>query len=76
MREAWQQLTEGLSSIGGEDPAVRGAVLIGTGLIALLSLGTTWWRGKRPDRVKISVNAPAGEALYIQVGDDAPEEGT
>lgn len=74
MHEAWQQITEGLASLGGEDPALRGGVLVGTGAVALLSLVTSWWRGRRADRVKVSVNAPSGEAVFIQIGEDVEEE--
>lgn len=74
MNEAWQQITEGLASLGGEDPTARGAVLVGTGAVALLSLVTSWWRGRRADRVKVSVNAPSGEAVFVQIGDDVEEE--
>lgn len=74
MCEAWQQITEGLSQIGGEDAALRGAVLLGTGLAAVASLGLSLLRRKKPDRTRISVDAPPGERLSIRIGDDPNEE--
>lgn len=72
MREAWDQITEGLAQLGGEDPTVRGAALLVAGLATVGTLGVSLLRrGRKPaDRTRISVDAPAGEALYIQVGED------
>lgn len=70
MREAWQQITDGLAQLGGEDPTVRGAALLVAGLATVGTLSVSLLRRKPADRTRISVDAPAGEALYIQVGED------
>lgn len=69
MREAWQQITEGLAQLGGEDPTVRGAALLATGLIAAGSLGLSL-RRRKPERTRISVDAPPGETVRVVINED------
>ena len=75
MREAWDHIAEGLAQLGGEDPTVRGAALLATGVVALGSLGVALLRRKRPERTRINVDSPAGKSLFIRVGEDDDTKG-
>jgi hypothetical protein len=69
MKDIWQQITEGLASVGGEEPAVRGAVLLGMGLVGLATMGVSVFRGRRAaTRSRVNVDAPPGAEVEVRIG--------
>ncbi len=54
-----------------DDRVKTGAGVVGGAVLATV---VGWFRKRKPDRVKVSVDAPAGEKVYIQLGEDDKEE--
>jgi len=65
--EAWNNILEGLASVGGDDPVVRGAIVLGTGLVALTGLGVSLVKGRKT-RSRVNVDAPEGAHVEVRVG--------
>jgi hypothetical protein len=47
MNEILQRVIDGIAGIGGEDPFIRGIVLLASGLVALVGLAYSVLRGGR-----------------------------
>jgi len=67
MKETFEQLRDALSAIGSDEPVIRGLIVLGTGLIAILTLGLAVFRQRKPpaDRVKVHVDAPANQDVSV-----------
>ena len=66
------EVTDFLRQVGnltGDDSVSRGIVTCAGATVAALAAG---WRllRRNPDRVKVSVDAPRGEKVFVQLGDD------
>lgn len=66
--DALQNIREGIASIGGDDPFVKGVALIGTGLAALAGLSVAVWRGRRrSDFVDVRARIPADQDVGVLI---------
>lgn len=52
-----------------QDPTQQTHALLGG---ILLALSTLLVRRKRPDRVKVTIDAPKGESVRVKIGDPPP----
>lgn len=65
-----QQFFRDVGEFTGDSTTARGIVTVG---VAVLAVGTwlfRWLRGGKPDRVRVNVDAPTGEAVCVRIGDE------
>lgn len=70
------ELVEFFNEVGritGDESVGRGIVTSIGAVAVVLATGWKLFSRRKTDRVVVSVNAPAGEKVYVQLGDDNEE---
>lgn len=65
-----QLLLKEIGDFFGNDSVARGAVVVGGTALAVLLSGVRWFKKKPQDRVQIHVDAPHGQRVKIELGED------
>lgn len=66
--DALRTLLENVSAQLDSDPALKGGLAIGGTVAGLAALAYSWLRPRKTERVKVTVDAPRGEAVHVQIG--------